>query len=462
MENRRFPILFTLPLLIASLGLAWLLWLTFVQVFVVQWNAPRLAPAAALVRGLAIYGTADSGPFLGWVYGPVFPMVFAAIAWLPDQVSVHVAAWLLNLCLAAGPVWLVARFGVGRDAAAGAVLVGGLLVLSTELGRTALSFIHVDVLCCGFGTVACLAMARGLGAGGAAWIIAAALASLLAVGTKQVAVALIVGLSLWLWSTGHRRKLGQYLGCLVLGGLLAGAAAGWFFGWDKLAFNLWTVHRHNPLAPDFGRLLLTGVGELAFELLPVVIAWFVTRPVAGVRPPSHSLERALEWVAFAHLPFGLLAAAKVAGGLNSVHTFNYLGCLLVIRLARAFATPSALGRTGWRLLVMATVLAWVQAWQGTRGGDLPMWQALQRLSEEEELARREPGRVYFPWNPLVTVLSERQVRPFDDALLCLERVGFPADRTEVLKAIPPGALVVYPDPVQSTFVLKYFEGPRPR
>jgi hypothetical protein len=31
----------------------------------------------------------------------------------------------------------------------------------------------------------------------------------------------------------------------------------------------------------------------------------------------------------------------------------------------------------------------------------------------------------------------------------------------VLAGIPSGALVVYPDPVQSTFALNYLQGPRP-
>lgn len=448
-------------MLITGAGLIGLLWLSFVQVFLVQWNAPRLAPAAALVRGLAIYGTADSGPFLGWIYGPVFPLVFAGIAWLPDQVSLHAAAWGLNLLFAAGPLWLAARCGGGWAAAGAALLIGGLAVLGTGLGRSMLSFIHVDVLGAAFGVAACLALARGLEPGGRVWLVVAAAASVLALGTKQVAAGLVLGLTGWLWAEGRRRELGFYLGGLAAIGLVAVLAAVPAFGWKELGFNLWTVHLHNPLTPGWGAQLIERLGVLMLESLPVLLVWLASRPVAPPGPVVERVERALGWAAVGHLPFGLLAAVKVAGGLNSVHAFHYLACLLTLRLARALAVPGGPGRRGWLLLAMAAALASGQGWQAAHREQLPVRLSVTRLREDEALARREPGRVYFPWNPLVTVLTDRRVRPFDDALLCLDRIGFPAERAVVLADIPPGALVVYPDPVQSTFALRYLQEPHP-
>lgn len=450
-----------LTLLVAGAGVGGLLWLSFVQVFLVQWNAPRLAPAAALVRGLAIYGTADSGPFLGWFYGPVFPLVFAAIAWLPDQVSVHAAAWGLNLLLAAGPVWMAARCVANRAAAGGALLLGGLAVLGTSLGRGVFSFIHVDVLCVALGVTACVALVRGLGAGGRGWLVIAAVASVLAVGTKQVAVGLVIGLAGWLWAARRWRELGVYLGGLAGMGVVAVTAAVPVFGWRELVFNLWTVHLHNPLAPDWAAQLSARFGLLLLEALPVLLVWLVARPVAASDPVADRLERALVWVALAQLPFGLLAAVKVAGGLNSVHTFHYLACLLVMRLARVLAAPVGPGWRGWIMLAAAAVLAVGQGGQAARREQLPLRPEVQRLRDEDTLARREAGRVYFPWNPLVTVLTERRVRPFDDALLCLERVGFPAEPAAVRAEIPSGALVVYPEPVQSMYALRYLQRPPP-
>lgn len=444
----------------AILGLGWLLWLTFVQVFAAQWNAPRLAPAAALARGLEIYGTAESGPFLGWVYGPVFPLVFASIAWLPDQVMIHGAAWLLNLAVLAGPVWIVAQAG-GKRPAAAALLAGGILALGTEAGRSAVGFIHVDLLCCGLGVLACAALERTVARGDFRGIPAAALATVLALGTKQVALALVAGLAGWLWWEGHRRVLVRYAAWLAVWGSLSAVAAGLWFGVDRLVFNLWTVHRHNPLAPDVAGLLAGQLGALARGLLPFAGLWIFLR-MHRPSPGSVGVERALAWVAWAHLPLGLLAAVKVGGGLNSLHTLPYLWAWFVVRLARSLAAPPGrMSRTVGAVLAAAVLLAWTQGWLAGVHAGLPARPPLQRLRDEQTLARERPGRVYFPWNPLVTVLTERQVRPFDDALLCLDRCGLPARPAAVRAGIPRGALVVYPDPVQSTFALEYLRSGPP-
>src|SRR5215471_10806466 len=46
-----------------------------------NWNAARLAPTFALVRGYRLYYPAESGPILDHVYGPV-----SALAFLPATI----------------------------------------------------------------------------------------------------------------------------------------------------------------------------------------------------------------------------------------------------------------------------------------------------------------------------------------------------------------------------------------
>jgi hypothetical protein len=85
-----------------------------------------------------------------------------------------------------------------------------------------------------------------------------------------------------------------------------------------------------------------------------------------------------------------------------------------------------------------------------------VWLPYRGQEETLELARRNPGKVYLPWNPLITIISDHKIYPFDDALLSLWRAGLEPPREAILRATPPNALVLYPEPVQSRFALKYF------
>jgi hypothetical protein len=64
--------------------------------------------------------------------------------------------------------------------------------------------------------------------------------------------------------------------------------------------------------------------------------------------------------------------------------------------------------------------------------------------------------VYFPWNPLLTIITERRVYPFDNALFCLTQAGLEPRHETVRATVPPSPLIIYHEPVQGHFALRYF------
>jgi hypothetical protein len=71
-------------------------------------------------------------------------------------------------------------------------------------------------------------------------------------------------------------------------------------------------------------------------------------------------------------------------------------------------------------------------------------------------ARASAGQIYFPWNPLLTLITDREIYPFDDALYCLARAGLGLPQVVVRASVPPGAILFYEEPAQSHFALNYF------
>ncbi len=444
------------------LGGGALLWLTYSGLQMVQWNAPRLAAAWAVAHGINIYGTAQSGPFLGWIYGPVFPLYFAPAAWLGSLTAFFAGAWLLNLLAALFPVALCLRPAARREDFVPLLVLYGVLLLSSALTQRAFLFLHVDTLCVGFGLLACWSLGRGPGTGA---VFAAALFSTLAIGTKQLAVGLPIGLAMWLLTTGQYRLLGRYLFWLiVLSGLFWAMCFRWI-GADRVIFNLWWFHlRNTSTAVSWMQLGLDGL-TVALQawpwLLGLGVAWWrpgADQPSApAADDPGARLRAQLLWVALCMLPFGLLAASKTGSNSNSFHTVNYAAVWLLLALAQVWRGLGFHRRAaiGYLLLTLAALI----------GGGITAhranlaWRPSRQLEADLDLARQHAGKLYMPWDPLVTLMTDRKIYPFDDALLGLSRAGFPASREAVLGEIPRGALIVYPDPVQSSFALSYLQTP---
>ena len=464
------PIIATLEfraaLWIAAAGVIGLLWTAMATVPGVPWNAARLAASFAVAFGQPLYVLRDAGAHLGWFYGPGFPIWYLPVTLTGQPTHALVLAAVGNSVTVIGPVLIVlGAAGVlrGRGLVMGGIVLAALLFGSSVL-RWSFYFLHVDAVCVAMGLLGCVALHRAVQRKSIVALHAAALAVAGALWTKQIAVMLGPGLVLWLWFDGHRATIVPFLfWCVVYVGLSTAAIFSWF-GAEEVLFNLVLFHPKNPLNHDVGQLFRTYVA-LAGSLWP----WL---PLAGCfavsfwrgrhsHPPSPHLAsflRVLLWVAFTQLPLGLLASMKTGGGPNSLHSVYYL---LVAGLMLIFSTISRPSRTvrsarwgglAWGSSLLITVGLGI-FWALDAGA---RWTIDRRQDELLALVLEKPGRFYLPWNPLITLMADRRVYPFDDALLSLWRSGLEVPPDRVRTVVPAQPIIIYQEPVQSKFALRYF------
>ena len=432
----------------------------------VPWNAARLAPSFALAYGLPVYALRDSGQQLGWFYGPGFPVWNLPVTLMQNPTDALLLAGAWNVLTWLVPFAFVLRAaGVARGwlAAVGAALAGMLLIGGTVTNYF-FYFIHVDALCVAAGLVACMALHRAATRGNARWLHVAAAGLAVAFWTKQIAFMLAPAMFAWLWQDGHHRFLWPLaFWCLVYTALSA-ILIFLYFGAPEVLFSVWLVHSLNPWRGGWGLLMaeLARLVKSCWVWLPLIgfVAW-QRRAAGGPRlpAPAASLVRLLIWCAVMQLPLGLTAVLKAGGGLNSLHSIIYLLAVLLIAAFHACKQPPPGPGFSW----MVPGLLWVCAVLMPLGSALvfsldlgSIWKPSRSNDHLVELARKQPGRYYFPWNPLVTLIADRRVQPLDDALYCLWHVGLEPPADKIRAAVPPNPIILYEEPAQSHFALRYF------
>ncbi len=432
----------------------------------VPWNAARLAPSFALAYGLPVYALRDSGQQLGWFYGPGFPIwnLPVTLTQNPTQALLFAGVWNVLTWLVPVALMLCAA-GVARGwpALAGAAFAGVLLIGGT-VTNYAFYFIHVDALCVAAGLVACLALHRAATRGNERWLQAAAAGLAVAFWTKQIAFMLAPAMFAWLWQEGYRRLLWPLIFWCVIYTAISVVLVFLYFGTQEVLFNVWLAPSLNPWRGGVG-LLMTELGRLVkscWVWLPLIgfVVW--QRRAAGgqkLPSPAAALVRLLIWCAVMQLPLGLTAVLKAGGGLNSLHSVHYLLVALLIVAFHACTRPPPVHSHPW----VVPGLLWVCAVSMPLGNALVFsldlgssWKLPHSHNYLVELARKQPGRYYFPWNPLVTLIADRRVQPLDDALYCLWLVHLEPPVDKIRAAVPRNPIILYEEPAQSHFALRYF------
>ena len=448
---------------VIGLFLTALFWSMLCTAPAIPWNVARLAPSFALARGLPIYVLRDSGAHLGWVYGPVFPLWFLP-AGLTDNPTLGIMiAVALNAVAMVVPMWIVFRAlsGMPRNLAVLLTLFGTVLLLANPLTSIAFYIIHVDGLCVGWALVACAALHARVFRDWRPGFPLAAAALALSVATKQVSVVLVPATLVWLWREGHRNLIGSWIFWLVsICGSLA-MLCFLFFGAEELLFNAWLLFSRMPWRGGWGQLgtNLADLASATWLWTATGVAGFFFLKSSRLRPsgPAASFARLLGWIALIQAPMGLTASLLVDAALNSIHAPTYLMVAVLVLGGSVFMQPG--GTDGSRrirfmmgLLAIAGIVTTVHilrsrplAWKPDRGQE-------QLLA----IARSTPGKVYLPWNPLVTIIADRKVYPFDEGLRYLWMAGLEPPRAAIRAAVPKDAFILYQEPSQSHFALNYF------
>lgn len=342
-----------------------------------------------------------------------------------------------------------------------ATALGAILLLANPITRSAFLFIHVDAVSMAWAIVACAALHAAAVRDWRPGLPVAALAVALSVAAKQVSVVLVPATLVWLVWEGHRRLLGKWLFWLAVG--CGGLAAVFFaaFGAEGMLFNAWLLFSRMPWQGG-GDILWRNVGETLSSgwlwLLAAVVASLAVRFRwrEQVAPEAGALARLLVGLALWQLPMGLMASLVVDAALNSIHAINYLLIAGLIVATSALARSEAPdGRRLWPVLAGVAAVALVMAILPVRGSGT-VWSPYRGQEDLVTLARQHQGKIYLPWNPLTTVITERKIYPFDEALHYLWLARLEPPREAILAAVPAGAMIIYQEPAQSHFALRYF------
>ncbi len=369
-----------------------------------DWNGARLMPAFALAAGEKIYFPPDAGPALGWIYGPVMPVLLMPVAAMPTLTSAMIAAAAINAASLLAPLLLgvnavAARAGLGRRERVWLLLATAGGALATPWIANALVFLAADNVVVGLALWSCLCLAEARGRTAPMWF--AALLAALAVWTKQLAIGVPIAQLLWLaWSADRRAAL-RHAGRLLAAGAALAAVGVAIFGFDELRFNLWTVPSHHPLKGGFG-FWLAQLGALTVAGLPWVLAIVLLR----VRGGTSGVAPLVATVALVMWPLGALGASKVGGGENSFHAIYYVAAAAWLELA---ASGGALAqRIRQRAAPLAAVTA-LAGWLVVIGQVGWRTEPAPQLEASCTLAAAHRGEILFPRNPLVTWWTERKI-----------------------------------------------------
>lgn len=436
-----------LPPLAAAAGAALYAWMSWCAFTDVTWNEVRLAPAFALRHGWPLFPALGGGPLSTWIYGPLGAAANLPATFASSTVGALQLAGLINALTLTVPLAVI-FFGAEELRRHG----WPTRLLAFALGVLTLQFLSLvyqvpDHLAIALGLLSCWCLARHAAPSTADTALAAAL-GVAAIWTKQTAVFLVPALALFLLSLGAPRACARFLAWTVALGTATVALNAAIFGADNLWFNLVTIPGHLPWA-DLGEKISERLPQLlAFVALPWALLIWLRR---GGRAPqidsqSGRFLRCATFAALAVLPIGLAALCKIGGEIHLIHSGFYLFPALVLAwLARTPPTP----------VVALAVVGVALALHAPEFSTLPLQPRTQRVAIAEQLARANPGRLWFPQNPLVTFYADGQLYHVEDGLVTRHLAGFGVRERDFLRHLPPQlTAVVYPAATNDTFSLQ--------
>lgn len=309
------------------------------------WNDLRLAPTAALTRGYGLYYLPGEGPLLGHIYGPVAPLVYLPALTLPTPSAAIRAGVILTLLLYALPAALMLRNHAGsRPAlAAGCLALFALFPVRSPVVHEVAFRIHPDAPAIAFAALACIPLMDARRRTRTSWLAASAVATVLAVGCKQVVMPVIFALPAYVWLADGRQAMLRYGRLLALCSLIAAAIILATTDVPAMLYQTFVVPSEHPWRYDNGPFVFV---QTLRDLVPRA---FVFATIIGgyglVRFKGEGESRsARQWVGenpwlvpvfvgLFCLPTSILGRMKAGGSMAALAYTNYflfLGALLAV------------------------------------------------------------------------------------------------------------------------------------
>lgn len=448
-----------------QIALAILPSLTFLTLFLVanriftapfwDWNAARLSPTFALVKGYQLYYGPDHGSILNTIYGPVPAIYFLPATLLNSFNGAIILAASLSAAITLIPI---AYILVGINRAQNAILsvnlwLGTCLYSLADPSLNYSSFvIHVDAPALGLGALAAIFLIRYQRHKTASQLLLSALFAVLSVWSKQVMLPLILVLPLYLGLSNNFTALRQYLVYLL--GILLGTTTlfSFWFGIDNMIFNLWQI----PTAHGWinGANNLIEKLELALNTVKQLISQSSQLWLAGLvmvlltKPRMSNLSQwcaTNPWLIFflsaiALIPPSIISRVKIGGDINAFSFTIYfllmgcfsLGCELISTNRKSqFSAKISLTLL---CLILITHLPNFTTSKNTFQEVLGL--ADNPRQKEFLYLRNQPGSIYFPWNPLAGLMAEGKLYHFSYALYDRELASFPITQNHFERHLP--------------------------
>jgi hypothetical protein len=389
------------------------------------WNDIRLAPAAALLRGYELYYLPGDGPMLGHIYGPVAPLLYLPAAMLPTPSAAIRAGSALTLAVCLLPVILYALVyrAAGLHLAGAAVLVFALFSFQSDVLHSLAFGIHVDTSAAAFAALACLPLVDAERRRHPSWLLLSAVAVLLSVGSKQVALPVAAAIPTYLWLADGRDVAVRFVRLLALCVIAVLAILAGAVDLRAMAYQILVVPAGHPWRMDdvvraFVQTLRDFVPRVALPGAVVVAAaaagvWQI-RDWTGLRRWMRDNPWvALVIVAVLSAPMSILGRMKL-GGAYATLSFSVYPLALAAVVAVLHAAATAPDQERQRPRRVAAVMFLIMLAAATlRAAPLlrPRAEVTADARADPEASgfafvRAHPNQVYAPLNPLLSLMGD--------------------------------------------------------
>ena len=409
----------------------------------------------------------DKSPWVMVGYGPLYP-----VAYLPSVLAHHprsavAIATILAHFYVLVPVGLVFSLLGKRATGDGARPIHWtffllLFALVTHLAPSlayVTAGVHVDAPAVGFFVLACYAMLRvDLAAPEKQmrWLVGAGIAAGLSASCKINFAAVAIGLAIWTWRFSGWKRASFFSGASFLAAVAIYSLAAWRDGLSPVVLNLtqpgkmpwFTMSEIEPLSLGSGssaelsekvRTFLTFTRDYLKVYGPIalgtLLVTFLPREKNSGTDWSTRLVRFFLFVTLFLSPVSIASISKYGGDVNNSALVS-----LPLLLAAIFALATvADGRTRAARGAIAGALAGAIFMVA-----LPLKDGLQKSSakptpllvEAYSVISTDPGRWYYPYDPLAHMLVEGKFRPNMDVIYSYAVSGFPVDQTAFRAALP--------------------------
>lgn len=431
-----------------------------------DYNGIRLVRIFSIKYGYQLYYPADSGPVLFLIAGPFHPLTHLPATLFNSPTPALIFASFISACFYFLPIlWL----HTGKNLldpqellfALYAFVCFCLFTLSSPVLTYSAFAVHADAPALGMGAISCAILYYRKRKDSIPSLLLAALFSVFAVWTKQTMIPLLFALPTYVLLTDGYRCFRRYILCLLISGVAVSALFLCVFNAKNLLFNMVTIPSHTPWKFSENRIiaLLTATHHLIrASFLPAAILIFCSvYQLSGLSNGANRLRAWLssnQWTMLAivslfMVPTSVLGRVRMGGAVNTLSpTVYFLVAAVTLALIRLASDSSSLyaqltqrsAKLLLTLLITGLICVNMPNLYGPRN-------VLNKLPSNEqkvayEYAKKHPGEVYFPTNPLSSLLAEGKLYHHAYGLFNRELSGFPVSDEHFRAHIPTNIQLV--------------------